>query len=81
MQHYAAALSAQINKSDRNDARGIAQMMRVGLYRPVHVKALASQKRRMLCLNDVGHDSDGPNAASSDAFRVGRPNGGDEDAR
>jgi transposase len=43
-----AALSAQINKSDRNDARGIAQMMRVGLYRPVHVKTLASQKRRML---------------------------------
>src|SRR5206468_7517838 len=34
--------------SDRNDARGIAQMMRVGLYRPVHVKTLASQKRRML---------------------------------
>ena len=29
-------------------ARGIAQMMRVGLYRPVHVKTLASQKRRML---------------------------------
>jgi transposase len=43
-----AALSAQINKSDRNDARGIAQMMRVGLYRPVHVKTLASQKQRML---------------------------------
>ena len=30
--HMQAALSAQINKSDRNDARGIAQMMRVGLY-------------------------------------------------
>src|SRR5438552_11251136 len=44
--HTKAALSAQINKSDRNDARGIAQMMRVGLYRPVHVKTLASQKRR-----------------------------------
>src|SRR3954451_12367684 len=29
--HMKAALSAQINKSDRNDARGIAQMMRVGL--------------------------------------------------
>jgi transposase len=39
--HMKAALSAQINKSDRNDARGIAQMMRVGLYRPVHVKTLA----------------------------------------
>src|SRR5881275_303351 len=46
--HMKAALSAQINKSDRSDARGIAQMMRVGLYRPVHVKTLASQKRRML---------------------------------
>src|SRR5436189_2464728 len=46
--HMKAALSAQINKSDRNDARGIAQMMRVGLYRPVHVKTMASQKRRML---------------------------------
>src|SRR5260370_1360718 len=46
--HMKAALSAQINKSDRNDARGIAQMMRVGLYRRVHVKTLASQKRRML---------------------------------
>ena len=46
--HMKAALSAQLNKSDRNDARGIAHMMRVGLYRPVHVKALASQKRRML---------------------------------
>src|SRR3954470_24220844 len=46
--HMKAALSAQINKSDRNDARGIAQMMRVGLYRPVHVKTLASQERRPL---------------------------------
>ena len=30
-----AVLKAQINKTDRNDARGIAQMMRVGLYRPM----------------------------------------------
>ena len=33
-----AVLKAQINKTDRSDARGIAQMMRVGLYRPVHVQ-------------------------------------------
>ena len=46
--HMKAALSAQINKTDRNDARGMAQMMRVGLYRPVHVKTLRSQKLRML---------------------------------
>ena len=43
-----AVLQAQINKTDRNDARGMAQMMRVGLYRPVHVKTLRSQKLRML---------------------------------
>jgi transposase len=43
-----AVLKAQVNKTDRNDARGIAQMMRVGLYRPVHVKTLRSQKLRML---------------------------------
>src|SRR3981081_4221491 len=43
-----AVLKAQINKTDRNDTRGIAQMMRVGLYRPVHVKTLRSQKLRML---------------------------------
>ena len=42
--HMQAVLKAQINKTDRNDARGIAQMMRVGLYRPVHVKTLRSQK-------------------------------------
>jgi transposase len=46
--HMRAVLKAQINKTDRNDARGMAQMMRVGLYRPVHVKTLRSQKLRML---------------------------------
>jgi transposase len=46
--HIRAVLQAQINKTDRNDARGMAQMMRAGLYRPVHVKTLRSQKLRML---------------------------------
>ena len=46
--HAKAYLKAQINKTDRNDARGLAQMMRVNLFRPVHVKTLASQKRRAL---------------------------------
>ena len=43
--HMQAVLKAQINKTDRNDARGI---LRAGLYRPVHVKTLRSQKLRML---------------------------------
>src|SRR6266704_1765458 len=46
--HMRAVLKAQINKTDQNDARGITQMIRVELYRPVHVKTLRSQKLRML---------------------------------
>src|SRR6202051_3596150 len=47
--HMMALLKRQqINKSDRNDARGIAQMMRVGLFKPVHVKTQLAQEERML---------------------------------
>ena len=46
--HMQAVLKAQINKTDRNDARGIAQMMRAVLHRLVHVKTIRSQKLRML---------------------------------
>ena len=46
--HAKAFLKAQINKNDRNDARGIAQMMRVNLFRPVHVKTIDSQRQRAL---------------------------------
>lgn len=46
--HTRAFLAAQINKTDRNDARGIAQMMRVNIFRPVHVKTITSQKHRAL---------------------------------
>ena len=43
IRHMKAVLKAQqVNKSDRNDARGIAQMMRVRLYKPAHVKTLVS---------------------------------------
>ncbi len=43
-----AALSAMRNKTDRNDARGIAQLLRSGWYRRVHVKSLQSHHIRML---------------------------------
>jgi transposase len=38
------SLSTMRNKTDRNDARGIAQMMRLGWYRAVHVKNVEVQK-------------------------------------
>lgn len=46
--HMAAALSARINKNDRNDARGIAQMMRAGLYKEVQVKSDESCQLKVL---------------------------------
>src|ERR1700740_1166545 len=46
--HAGGAQSADQQDGPHNEARGIAQMMRVGLYRPVHVKTLRSQKLRML---------------------------------
>src|SRR6266699_3571298 len=35
-------------KSDRNDARGIAQLMRLGWFRPVHCKSMGAQETRTL---------------------------------
>jgi transposase len=37
-----AALSMRINKTDRNDAAGLAQLVRMGWYREVQVKRLAT---------------------------------------
>lgn len=49
--HMRTALNAQRNKTDRNDARGIAEMMRLGWYRAVYVKSPESQRLRMLLSN------------------------------
>ncbi|XWN31399.1 MAG: IS110 family transposase [Devosia sp.] len=61
--HAKAALSAQQVKTDRNDARGLAHIMRTGWYREVHVKSPESQKLRVLlnnrrCLLDKRLDID-----------------------
>ena len=46
--HVKAALSAMAVKTDRRDARGIAQLLRMGWYRPVHRKSISSQEIRAL---------------------------------
>jgi transposase len=46
--HVRDAFRAMPVKSDRNDARGIAQLMRLGWYRPVHCKSIAAQELRAL---------------------------------
>jgi len=46
--HVKAALSAMSVKTDRRDARGIAQLLRLGWYRPVHAKSATAQEVRAL---------------------------------
>jgi transposase len=46
--HVHDAFKAMPVKSDRNDARGIAQLMRLGWFRPVHCKSIAAQEVRAM---------------------------------
>src|SRR5712691_2382280 len=46
--HVRDAFKAMPVKTDRNDARGIAQLMRLGWFRPVHCKSLPAQEVRAL---------------------------------
>src|SRR4029077_1409148 len=46
--HVRDAFKAMPVKSDRNDARGIAQLMRLGWFRPVHCKSLGAQELRAM---------------------------------
>jgi transposase len=46
--HVRKAFEAMPVKSDRNDARGIAQLMRLGWFRPVHCKSMSAQETRSL---------------------------------
>ena len=46
--HVRAAFETMPVKTDRKDARGIAQLMRLGWFRPVHCKSLPAQEVRAL---------------------------------
>jgi len=46
--HAKAALRMQLNKTDRNDAEGLAQIMRTGWFRAVHVKSFDAHRARAL---------------------------------
>jgi transposase len=43
-----AALSAMIVKTDRKDARGMAHLLRMGWFRPVHVKTIDAREQRTM---------------------------------
>lgn len=46
--HVRNAFKAMPVKTDRKDARGIAQLIRLGWFRPVHCKSLPAQEMRVL---------------------------------
>jgi transposase len=46
--HVRNAFKIMPVKTDRNDARGIAELMRLGWFRPVHCKTMEAQERRAL---------------------------------
>jgi transposase len=46
--HAKAALRMQINKTDANDAEGLAHIMRTGWFRAVHVKSMPAHGLRAL---------------------------------
>ncbi|MET4043821.1 transposase [Bradyrhizobium sp. RT6a] len=46
--HAKAAPNAMLNKTDRNDAKDTAQMMRTGWFRAVHVRSESAQTSRAL---------------------------------
>lgn len=86
--HVHVSLSAMRNKTDRNDARGIAQLMRLDWYRAVHVKSVETQKLRTLLSNrkllkrkliDMKNHIRG--ALRTYGLRVGRVGRGEFDAR
>ena len=49
-QAYLALKSLATHKTDRNDARGLAQLVRTGFFKPVHVKSLPAHAVRALIL-------------------------------
>ena len=46
--HAARMLEAQRNKTDKNDARGLAQLVRSGWFKPVHAKSREANRMKLL---------------------------------
>jgi hypothetical protein len=78
--HASAALKIQMNKTDQNDAEGLAQIMRTGWYRSVHVKSLDAHRtraaeidsqHRLILLIDAVEGEDGFGRVDANALILG----------
>lgn len=86
--HANKVMSAMPNKTDRNDARGLAQIVRTGWYRRVHVKGSQSRSwralltARRLVLNKLRDLENGVRALLREAaLKLGTPSRKDFAAR
>ena len=72
--HVKAALSAMVVKTDRKDARGIAQLLRMGWFRPVHYKSPPAQKVRALLGRQqaLGHRAEHPGPPARFGLKIGQ---------
>ena len=70
--HVRDAFKAMPVKSDRNDARGIAQLMRLGWFRSVHCKSLPAQETRALLTARKLVQSKAPRRGDEPAWRPAR---------
>ena len=70
-QAYQALKTLATHKTDRNDARGLAQLARTGFFKPVHVKSLPAHYVRALIMARkklVGHPARHAAGRASDRF-------------
>ncbi len=86
--HAHAVMKVQLAKTDENDARSIAQLMRTGWFKAVHVKSKESQKIRVLlnnrnCLNGKRLDIEGQIRGTLKVFgrKIGKVTKAQYDAR
>lgn len=87
--HAKAAMSAMsVNKNDRNDARALAQVVRSGWFKTVHVKSVESQELRTLLItreflvNKVrDHENEIRGVLRPFGLKVGRVSAGEFEAR
>ena len=83
--HVKAALSLRLNKTDANDAEGLAQIVRTGWYRQVQVKSLDSHLiRTLLAACRAGGHASGrcqPNPRRTQELWLGAGEGGRRSVR
>jgi len=70
VRHAKAVLKMQINKSDRNDAAGIARIMQTGWFKEVRVKDLDSHSVRALLASRASRSSVISRTRSADCSRT-----------